>query len=393
MSCTNVRSRRSILSSPVSVVLLIAVIVSSGPRELVAQAEFVRGDINADGQLSIADVTTWSCIFFCDPWGRSCPDAADVDDNGTVDISDFVLTWIFLFRESDPGSTIPAPFPEPGLDPTEDSLGCESQQPIPLIEGDDRLSLDSVSGAPGELVRVPLRLTTSVYTEGLQVAVRFDRALFTPVELAALEEDARSELMKGGTVLDDTGGGEVLSFLDQRIVGDHDVLLIGYLYGLLTPRFVSPGEDLHILNIPGYVSTDARAGDVIPLELVELVEVDGVTIRSEVASEWHARRVGDLESGSIAVVEAFVRGDGNVDGGVDISDSIHILQGLFTGGAVIDCLDSADFNDDSSVDISDAISILNYLFLGGVEPWAPFPGCGADSSDDSLECVSYPPCQ
>ena len=70
-----------------------------------------------------------------------------------------------------------------------------------------------------------------------------------------------------------------------------------------------------------------------------------------------------------------------------------MLQGLFTGGAVIDCLDSADFNDDSAVDISDAVSILNYLFLGGIHPSAPFAECGADPSDDSLDCVSYPPCR
>ena len=77
--------------------------------------------------------------------------------------------------------------------------------------------LDSAGGAPGELVRVPLRLTTSVVTEGLQVAVRFDRTLFTLVDLTALEEVERIELMKGGTVLDDDRGTRSLSFIDQRV--------------------------------------------------------------------------------------------------------------------------------------------------------------------------------
>ena len=147
-----------------------------------------------------------------------------------------------------------------------------------------------------------------------------------------------------------------------------------------------------MLNIPGYVSPDARAGDVIPLELVELVEMDGVTMHSEVAAGWRARRVIDLGEGSITVAEAFVRGDGNVDGCVDISDVIHTLRTLFVGDAVIDCLDAADFNDDSSVDVSDAISTLDRLFLGGRVPAASYPACGADPSDDSLDCVSYPPC-
>ena len=346
----------SIPSSPLAiyiVALIIALLPLSAPG-LHAQAEFVRGDINADGQLSIADATMWFCVNFSDFWPVSCADVADVDDNGSVDLGDLALTWSFLFGPSDPASTIPAPVPGPGLDPTEDGLGCESQEVIAVIEGDDRLSLDSVGGAPGKLVRVPLRLTTSVVTGGLQVAVRFDRTLFTPVDLTALEEIERLELIKGGTVLDDDRGTRSLSFIDQRSTDDQDVLWVGYLYGLLPPEVVGPGEDLHVLNIPGYVSPDARAGDVIPLELVELVEMDGLTMHSEVAAGWRARRVIDLGEGSITVAEAFVRGDGNVDGRIDLSDAIHTLRTLFVGDAVIDCLDAADFDDDSSVDVSDA---------------------------------------
>jgi hypothetical protein len=50
-----------------------------------------------------------------------CLDAADVDDNGKLEITDPIrlLTYLFLG-----GSPPPAPFPETGMDPTQDSLDC-----------------------------------------------------------------------------------------------------------------------------------------------------------------------------------------------------------------------------------------------------------------------------
>ncbi len=50
---------------------------------------------------------------------------------------------------------------------------------------------------------------------------------------------------------------------------------------------------------------------------------------------------------------AFLRGDANADGVVNISDPSFILNALFTGGRQPDCDDAADANDDGLVDISD----------------------------------------
>src|SRR5262249_22817969 len=52
-----------------------------------------------------------------------CPDAADVNDDGIVNISDPVYLLRFLFQGG-PGP--PPPFPVCGADPTADSLGCAS---------------------------------------------------------------------------------------------------------------------------------------------------------------------------------------------------------------------------------------------------------------------------
>ena len=83
----------------------------------------------------------------------------------------------------------------------------------------------------------------------------------------------------------------------------------------------------------------------------------------------------------------FVRGDVNQSGGVNISDAIGGLAYLFQGGALT-CQDSLDMNDNGSLNIADVIGLLSYLFSGAAAPPAPFPGCGADLTPDTLECTS-----
>ena len=51
----------------------------------------------------------------------NCEDALDANDDGQLDIADaiYVLNYLFIA-----GPAMPPPFPEPGLDPTADGLGC-----------------------------------------------------------------------------------------------------------------------------------------------------------------------------------------------------------------------------------------------------------------------------
>ena len=83
---------------------------------------------------------------------------------------------------------------------------------------------------------------------------------------------------------------------------------------------------------------------------------------------------------------AFVRGDVNHDGAIDIADPVAIINYLFQGGT-IDCLDAADINDGGNVDLTDAIQLMNYMFLDvSQEPSAPFLQCGEDLTPDNLSC-------
>ena len=81
---------------------------------------FVRGDANGDGFLDISDgIAVINYLFI----GREldCLDAADVDDDEALLITDGVYLLDFLFRA---GSAPPAPYPDPGPDPEGEALGC-----------------------------------------------------------------------------------------------------------------------------------------------------------------------------------------------------------------------------------------------------------------------------
>jgi hypothetical protein len=90
----------------------------------------------------------------------------------------------------------------------------------------------------------------------------------------------------------------------------------------------------------------------------------------------------------------FIRGDGNEDGAIDISDAIRILQFVFPPsiGGPPQCLDSMDTNDDGLINIADPISVIEYLFVSGSPPPSPFPDCGIDPTLDLLLCELVPTC-
>lgn len=87
---------------------------------VVADAEFIRGDANADGTVDLGDAVAILGSIFA-PAVDPCLDMLDVNDDGTVDVSDPVSLLGFLFA-SDPAPG--APFPGCGLDPSADALPC-----------------------------------------------------------------------------------------------------------------------------------------------------------------------------------------------------------------------------------------------------------------------------
>ena len=66
---------------------------------------------------------TLGTLFQAELRNLACEKAADVDDSGTLDITDAVYLLRFLFLAA---PQPPAPYPECGSDNSLDSLSCES---------------------------------------------------------------------------------------------------------------------------------------------------------------------------------------------------------------------------------------------------------------------------
>jgi hypothetical protein len=65
---------------------------------------------------------------------------------------------------------------------------------------------------------------------------------------------------------------------------------------------------------------------------------------------------------------------------------LRLLGYLFLGGVAPLCLDAADVNDSGVLDLSDAVHLLNHLFSGGPPPPLPYPEEGQDLTPDDLDC-------
>jgi hypothetical protein len=84
-------------------------------------AYFLRGDANTDGTMGIADAIYSLSYLFLDGPAPRCFSAADVNDDGKFNITDPLMSLLSMFSAGPP---VPAPYPEAGLDPSEDLLEC-----------------------------------------------------------------------------------------------------------------------------------------------------------------------------------------------------------------------------------------------------------------------------
>src|SRR5688572_24439345 len=48
-----------------------------------------------------------------------------------------------------------------------------------------------------------------------------------------------------------------------------------------------------------------------------------------------------------------------------------------------------DVDQSGYLDLTDSVRLLNFLFLGGAAPGAPYPNCSEDPTEDQLGCASY----
>ena len=175
------------------------------------------------------------------------------------------------------------------------------------------------------------------------------------------------------------------------------IQLGGYArHGILSPEHCALGGGAGLSwslqhNLIPFGSRDTSYGEEYHFStLLNVNECDTLQFRCG------ARGNDDCDHGHLSVriqyETVFKRGDANTDGYLDVSDGICILSNLFTGECPFRCMDSADTNDSGSLDISDAVRVFTFLFIGAQAPPEPLQ-CGVDPTEDTLDCVSFAPCE
>ena len=171
------------ISSPVVHVIIGAFIFSAVHIATPLHAvDFVRGDANGDGEVTFADVHTLIHHLF-HGLSLECDDAGDWDDDGNLGLTDAVE--IFQSLVLDEGHPPYAPYPEPGPDPTDDSLGCAAYgSGSVLVDERSLMELASSPAGGGDAgAELFLEVASSAPLAGFHVRIRDEGGILDHVNL------------------------------------------------------------------------------------------------------------------------------------------------------------------------------------------------------------------
>ncbi len=345
-----------------------------------AQIEFRRGDVNGDGTFdAIAEAIFLSEALFGGGTAPGCLDSADVNDDGTLDVTDILLVLAAGFDPAPPA--LPAPFPACGLDPTPDALSCDSYfscaLPSTAPESPDYImTIGDLSGSIGDDETVSVLLdNVGMPLSGWSLGVCHDSNLLEieKVDLGEIFDTVVPDFeirnvypgsgWTAGVVLSLSTGVTLSSGLGHELYrAEYELLAVGATGIELCGTLGDP-------PVPVVVRRAFTPGPLSPISIdgLALIEVSGPST-------------------------TFRRGDGNGDGTVDLGDVIYTINWIFQGGPSFGCRSAADANDDGAIDLGDPIWVINYIFTSGASPPSPFPNCDEDPTADSLTCNSYPNC-
>jgi hypothetical protein len=220
-------------------------------------ADFLRGDVNSDGAVSISDPGFLNGYLFLGRLAPPCVDAADADDSGVVNLTDSVRILDFLFQG---GPELCDPFPAAGADPTPDRATCDAYGGgAPIADPEARLLLeDAVVDSEGNAT-IAVRVSSSRAINGLSATIAVGGDIFGNTGRTSIVHSLGSEF-RGG-------------FLAARVEGEW--LLFGSLFSLTEASQLSPGQDVATFQVTTCIDAGTPPGQYpLTLEAGELVDVD-----------------------------------------------------------------------------------------------------------------------
>lgn len=357
------------------------------PSQSVAAAEeqalFIRGDVNLDGKISIADLLFISRHVF-QRMRLPCLDAADLNDDEVVALPDALrMVEVLCYLDL----SLSAPYPLPGEDPTPGGLDCVDNEMVPARENDDRIRVGNVTAAPGALVSVPVYITHSVPVEAFQIVLKTNPSFFT------FETDSTLDFT--GTVVEEIAderhdvSGWLIPMDDEQ-----SVVLYSIFNALGNVTLPASNEERLLVKMVAKISPDVQVDavmQVFPASGEDGQGTGSLQLKNELVSYDEAIYASImpryLQGGVISIQNGFIRCDVNLDNRIDIGDAIFTLTYLFNDGPAPDCDDAADANDDGELALSDPITMLDYLFNDTSLVPVPFPLCGTDPTPDDLDCA------
>ena len=211
----------------------------------------------------------------------------------------------------------------------------------------------------------------------------------------ALRHDCRTCNIWGMTI--ENTIVEAADFASLTVDPESRTMVIGLLMdgsppfdGELIPALDDPQPVLYLLLD---VEEEALAGKYLFSFVPEGLPSGAAWVRNVYAAANESIAVTDLHGGILTLQEGpadgiplFLRGDGNQDLAIDVSDAVFILGYLYRNEHVPRCLDACDTNDDGDLDIGDAIYVLSLLFDNGPLPPIPRGQPGIDWTPDDLTC-------
>ena len=381
--------------------LLAMAIIMVSPVNVRGQCEFIRGNLINTGPNIVVDahdaVFLLAFLFTGTSTQIPCIHAADINDNGFVEISDF----LDLLRDVHVGSpNLPPPNIDTGLgvDPTPGTTVS------PTRDSRFSYSIGNTIGFPSQTgLEVAITMTSTIGTKGFQMALEYDgTALRIGDEhiRIALEGGVLHDLSQQSYIITHAEHNDGPSFITISALIDWDIPLSSATFDTGTDQVVA------ILDVQIWSTAQPQTTQIIfkdgivfnsPLDntngtdpirpgvenFIVIPDVDGLPVDDVL------RPLLDTSGGFVDIKPAFIRGDSNNDRGIHIADTIYLLSYLFQGsGNPPPCMDAGDVNNDSKIDVADPIYLLNYQFFGFAPPPEPFPFPGLDPEldNDGVPC-------